>query len=117
MDYKCPWCGFKLIEAPGAGWWTCTNPGCISPRLTTRDVHAIRATRARELAEAVSSAAIQFERHYQDVIAMKVTAATADLQTRGDALATAIEEALGTLDVVTDKMGPALAAWRDKAGS
>jgi len=44
----------------------------------------------------------------------ELEAQVTDLQTRGDTLATAIEEALGTLEVVTDKMGPALAAWRGK---
>jgi ribosomal protein L37AE/L43A len=52
-DYKCLWCGSPLVEAPEAGWWTCIHPTCFSPRLATSDVRTIRATRERELAEAV----------------------------------------------------------------
>jgi hypothetical protein len=56
MDYRCPWCDSLLVEVPEAGWWTCKNPACFSPRLARQDVRAISVTRARLIAEAVKAA-------------------------------------------------------------
>lgn len=52
-DERCPWCDWKLVEAPEPGWWICTNSTCISPRLATRDVRETRRTRAAAIEEAV----------------------------------------------------------------